>query len=128
MRSSETTRPAPQNMAIVPSVSTSALVLDAPEGSLASSGQPAPGERFDLVAIVTSVILTRACAVAGRPVMAALRYGSISGKTNRVTVVTWRAVADSAPMLRPVRHGRAASAAPRRFRRPLARRRQHRWR
>ena len=60
-------------------------------------------------------LLTRACAVAGAPAMAAPRYGSISGKDNRVTVVTCRAAAGSAQETWQVRYCPAASAALRKF-------------
>jgi hypothetical protein len=65
--------------------------------------KPEPGETLDLVAIVTSVILTRVCAVAGLPEMANLRYGSVSAIGNRVTIVTCGTFADSVPALRRVR-------------------------
>jgi hypothetical protein len=78
---------------------------------------------LDPVAIVTSVILKRACAVAGPPEMAAQRYGSISGKSNRVTVVTWRAPANSGPVPPRVRCCPEASAALRRCPHPSVHRR-----
>jgi hypothetical protein len=90
-------------MAIIPNISTSGRVADAREGTLALVAKPEPGETLDLVAIVTSVILTRVCAVAGPPEMAALRYGSISAIGNRVTIVTCGTFADSVPALRRVR-------------------------
>src|SRR5947209_9680187 len=89
-KNSATIRPPPQSIAIIPSVSTSGRGAETREIVLASAAGPAPGERLDLLAIVTSVSLTRTCAVAGPPELAAPRYGSISGKDNRVTVVICR--------------------------------------
>src|SRR6266436_10092609 len=113
-------------MPIVPSTSTSAGAAEVRERSFAMVARPAPGERLDLLVIVTSVTLMRACAVAGPPEMAALRYGSISGKGNRVTVVTRPALANSEPVPRQVRCYPEASAALRKCRHPPAPRRLHR--
>jgi hypothetical protein len=49
-------RPAPLNMAIAPSVSTSGQVTDARDGTLAIVARSELCEDFDLVAIITSVI------------------------------------------------------------------------
>lgn len=61
-------------------------------------------------------VSTRASAVAGPPVVTALRYGSISGKGNRVTLVTCRSIASSAPVLWQVRYFPTASATLRKLR------------